>query len=73
MSLAALMRLSEEFKKQQSEKFGGRVPIARQIVGYSKGHWLVEYTFRIQGGHSVESHWEQDERSLAHQRAFPNE
>lgn len=73
MSLAALMRLSEILQAQQSERFGGRVPIARQIVGYSKGHWLVEYTFRIQGGSSVESRWEQDERSLAHQRNFPND
>lgn len=73
MSLAALVRLCKRIDEDDKARFNGRIPHSRTIVGYSKGHWLVEYTFLIQGGHSVESHWEQDARSIAHQEKYPND
>lgn len=73
MSLKALTDLAEKSKELQMEKFGGRLPISREIVGYSKGHWHVRYTFSIQGGYSYEMRWEQDERSKEHHRKYPND
>lgn len=73
MSLSALIALTKKMKEQQKLKFNGRVPISRTIVGYQKGLWVVEYTFRIQGGHSIETFLEQDARSLAHQKEYPND
>lgn len=73
MSLAKLIELSNKLDEQDKERFNGRIPTSRKIIGYSKGHWLVEYTFPIQGGISQESYWEQDQRSLAHQEKYPND
>lgn len=73
MSLSALIAISNKVDEQLAARFNGRIPRNRKIVGYSKGHWLVEYTFSIQGGYSIESHWEQDARSLAHQAKYPND
>lgn len=71
MSLSALLAITKAMNEKQKERFGGRTPRSRKIIGYSKGHWLVEYTFSIQGGYSIESHWEQDARSIAHQQKYP--
>lgn len=73
MSLASLLALSKQLDEQLAARFGGRIPRNRKIVGYSNGHWLVEYTFKIQGGYSIESHWEQDALSIAHQEKYPND
>lgn len=73
MSVAALIRLSKELDARLMDKFGGRLPIRREIVGYSKGHWQVRYTFKTVGGYSYETRWEQDERSKAHQEKYPND
>jgi hypothetical protein len=71
MSLSALIAITKAMDDKYKERFNGRVPRNRKIVGYSKGHWLVEYTFSIQGGYSIESHWEQDARSIAHHQKHP--
>lgn len=73
MSLSALIALSKKINEEKKAKFDGRVPISRKIVGYHKGHWITEYTFSIQGGHSIETRLEQDARSIAHQKAYPND
>lgn len=73
MSLSALIALSKKLDDDLKARFGGRLPRSREIVGYSKGHWLVEYTFSIQGGYTIERHWEQDARSIAHQKEYPND
>lgn len=74
MSLSALIALSKELGSEElAAKFNGKIPMQRKIVGYSKGHWLVEYTFRESYGYSCESRWEQDERSKAHQEKYPND
>ena len=73
MSLSALIALSKKIDEEYKAKFDGRVPISRKIVGYQKGHWVTEYTFRTQGGHSIETRLEQDARSIAHQKAYPND
>ena len=73
MSLAALIALSKKLDDEYKAKFNGRIPINRSIVGYQKGHWIVEYTFRTQGGHSVETRLEQDARSIQHQKDYPND
>lgn len=70
--ISALIEVSEKFKEEMREKFDGRIPIKREIVGYSKGYWAVEYTFKTEGGYSFVHRWEQDERSLAHQERFPH-
>lgn len=73
MSLSALIALAQKLDDKEKARFNGRSPIGRSIVGYQKGHWIVEYTFRIQGGHSVETYLEQDARSIEHQRRYPND
>lgn len=73
MSLKALIELSNRLDDNLKARFGGRLPTSKEIIGYSKGHWLVEYTFSIPGGYSIENHWEQDERSIAHQKNYPND
>ncbi len=72
MSLSALIKLSNILGERDKARFNGRVPRSKKIVGYSKGYWLVEYGFPMQGGHTIESHWEQDARSLDHQQKYPN-
>lgn len=73
MSLSALIAISKKIDEEYKAKFNGRVPISRTIVGYQKGHWITEYTFRIPGGYSVETRLEQDARSIAHQKEYPND
>lgn len=73
MSLASLIGKSNEKDEEYKARFGGRIPRSKKIVGYSKGYWLVEYCFKIQGGYSMESHWEQDARSIAHREKYPND
>ncbi len=73
MSLSSLIGISNKIDEEYKARFDGRIPRSKKIVGYSKGHWLVEYCFKIQGGYSMESHWEQDARSIAHQEKYPND
>lgn len=73
MSLSALIAISKKIDEEEKAKFNGRIPISREIVGYQRGHWVTEYTFRTQGGYSIEIRLEQDARSIAHQKAYPND
>lgn len=72
MSLKALIDLANNPRKEPAT-VNGRVPCGKVIVGYSKGCWRVEYTFKTPGGWSTEWHWVQDARSIAHQQKFPND
>lgn len=73
MSLAALIELAKKIDEETKANFNGRKPITRTIIGYSKGHWLVQYTFKETYGHSSETRWEQDARSIQHQMNYPND
>lgn len=73
MSLQALIQAADELDRRLSEKFNGKLPVRREIIGYSKGNWLVEYTFREVGGYSHEQRWEQDSRSIEHQKKYPKD
>ena len=36
----------------------GREYYSREVCGADKGHWLVRYSYLIQGGYEVSSFWE---------------
>ena len=55
MSLAALIALAGNLKRVDPN---GREYHSKVVCGADKGHWLVEYSYRIQGGHQVTSFWE---------------
>lgn len=72
MSAKALIDLANKIEQEQLERFDKKV-YNREVIGYSKGYWLVEYTFKESYGYSSQTEWEQDARSIAHQKLYPED
>lgn len=57
MSLAALIELSKLGGLEKVDP-DGRKYHSKKIEGASKGHWLCNYTYKEQWGHSETTFWE---------------